>query len=115
MPYFLQIAKPELTEDWNELEKVATRWIKAEPDNSDAWFELGLANEKLGKNAEAEKAYRKSVELDAGNTDSLFRLGVMASAKGDTHETNAISMALNGISKNIAAEFSKTINCPTSC
>lgn len=115
MPYFLQIAKPQLTEDWKELEDVATSWIKAEPDSSDAWFELGLANEKLGKNTEAEKAYRKSVELDAGNTDSLFRLGVMASAKGDTNEANAISMALNGISKNIAAEFSKAINCPTSC
>jgi len=115
MPYFLQIAKPQLTEDWNELEKVATHWIKAEPDSSDAWFELGLANEKLGKSTEAEKAYRKSVELDAGNTDSLFRLGIMASAKGDTNEANAISMALNGISKNIAAEFKQAIKCPTSC
>ncbi|PKO52946.1 MAG: serine protease [Betaproteobacteria bacterium HGW-Betaproteobacteria-2] len=110
MPYFLQIAKPQLTEDWVELGKVATRWIKAEPDNSDAWFELGLANEKLGKNVEAEKAYRKSVELDAGNTDSLFRIGVMASAKGDIQEAYAISMTLSNINKNIATEYRKALN-----
>jgi serine protease Do len=115
MPYFLQIAKPQLTGDWDELGEVAARWIKAEPDNSDAWFELGLSNEKLGNNVEAEKAYRKSIELNSNNTDSLFRLGVMASAKGDINEANAISMALNGISKNIAAEFRRTIHCPTSC
>lgn len=115
MPYFLQIAKPEITEDWDDLEKVAARWTRAEPANTNAWYELGLAQEKLGKKAEAEKAYRKSVKLDAMNTDSLFRLGIIASEKGDTTEINNISVTLNDIDKIIAAEFNKMVNCPTTC
>ncbi len=115
MPYFLQIAGPELSEDWNKLVEIANRWVKSEPDNSDAWYEVGLANEKLGNKTEAEKAYRKSVALDATNTDSLFRIGVLASEKGDTAEMHAINIALKGIDQTIADEFSKSVGCPTTC
>jgi serine protease Do len=115
MPYFLQIAGPEINENWKALAEVANRWIEAEPGNSDAWYELGFANEKMGNKAEAEKAYRKSVVLDDMNTDSLFRIGVLASEKGDTAEMHAINVALLGIDENIAAEFSKAVGCPTSC
>lgn len=113
MPYFLQIAKPELTEDWNGLEKIASVWTKAEPANTNAWYELGLAQEKLGKKTEAERTYRKSVDLDAMNTDSLFRIGIIAFEKGDTAEIHKISAALNGIDERIAAEFNKTVSYPT--
>lgn len=115
MPYFLQIAGPELNQDWKALAEVANRWIKAEPHNTDAWYELGFAQENLGNKSEAEKAYRKSVELDESNTDSLFRIGVLASEKGDTAEMHAINVALLGIDADIAAEFSKAVGCPTSC
>lgn len=115
MPYFLQIAGPELSEDWKALAEVANRWLKAEPNNSEAWYELGLAQEYMGNKADAEKAYRKSVELDEMNTDSLFRIGVLASEKGDTAEMHAINVALIAIDADIAAEFSKAVGCPTSC
>lgn len=115
MPFFLQIAGPELNEDWKALAEIANRWIKAEPENSDAWYELGFAQENLGNKPEAEKAYRKSVQLDEMNTDSLFRIGVLASQKGDTEEMHAINVALFGIDADIAAEFSKAVGCPTSC
>lgn len=115
MPYFLQIAKPQLTEDWPYLEKIASSWIKAEPGNSDAWYELGLATEKLGRLEQAEQAYRKSVELDAENTDALFRIGLMAAAKGNQQEAYAISMQLNDINKNVAAEYRKALDCQSSC
>ncbi len=115
MPYFLQIAKPQLTEDWNGLEDIATRWVKAQPDNSNAWFELGMASEKLGKHVDADKAYRKSLELDAGNTDALFRIGLMAAANGNQQEAYAISMELNSINKNVAAEYRKALDCQSSC
>jgi serine protease Do len=115
MPYFLQIAGPELNEDWKALAEVANRWLKAEPNNSEAWYELGLAQENMGNKVVAEKAYRKSVELDEMNTDSLFRIGVLASEKGDTAEMHAINVALIAIDADIAAEFSKAVGCPTSC
>jgi serine protease Do len=115
MPYFLQIAGPELNEDWKALAEVAKRWVKAEPNNSEAWYELGLAQENMGNKVEAEKSYRRSVELDEMNTDSLFRIGVLASEKGDKAEMHAINVALIAIDADIAAEFSKAVGCPTSC
>jgi serine protease Do len=114
-PFFMQIAGPELQNDWGKLSEVANRWVKAEPDNSEAWYELGMANEKLGNQAEAEQAYLKSISLDASNTDSLFRIGMIASARGDAKGMHAINLALSDIDKSIAEEFSKTAGCSGAC
>ncbi|MEZ0232841.1 MAG: trypsin-like peptidase domain-containing protein [Methylophilaceae bacterium] len=114
-PFFLQVAAPELQEDWIKLQEVANNWVKAEPDNSEAWYELGLANEKLDKLAEAETAYRKSVAVNALNTDSLFRLGMLAAKKGDTKEMHTIQLTLLEIDQDIAAEFSHEAGCAEQC
>jgi serine protease Do len=114
-PYFMQIAVPELQEDWLKLAQVAERWTKAEPGSTEAWYELGNAQEHLGREAEAEAAYRKSIELQASNTDSLFRLGVMASQKGDTAQVDSINNTLLALNKDIAEEFNKAIKCKDQC
>lgn len=80
-PYFMQVAVPELREDWAKLAEVAERWVKAEPDNTEAWYELGLAREGIGKKTEAEAAYQKSVALDSTNADALTRMKALAAAK----------------------------------
>jgi serine protease Do len=114
-PYFMQIAVPELQEDWLKLAQVAERWTKAEPGSTEAWYELGNAQEHLGREAEAEAAYRKSIELQASNTDSLFRLGVMASQKGDKAQVDSINNTLLALNKDIAEEFNKAIKCKDQC
>lgn len=114
-PYFMQIAIPQLHEDWTTLAEVSKRWTAAQPDSTEAWYELGIAHENLGQQGEAERAYRKSVELDALNTDSLFRLGVIASKKGDKETMHAINLAILDIDKDLAAEFSKTVGCNGPC
>ncbi len=114
-PYFMQMAQPELNEDWNKLLAVAQAWTNAEPKNSEAWYELGLANDHLNKTSDAEKAYRQAVTLNAKNTDALFRLGVLASEKGDKAQVHAIQLSLSDIDKDIAASFSKTIGCQSQC
>ncbi len=114
-PFFMQIAVPELGENWAKLKEIAERWIKAEPNNSEAWYETGLANEKLGKQAEAEEAYRKSVALDTSNTDSLFRIGIIAAAKGDKNGVRAINLTLLSIDKDTAAQFEEATGCKTEC
>lgn len=93
-PFFMQIAIPELNKDWVKLAEVAQRWIAQSPKNSDAWYELGFANENLNKMDEAESAYRESVKLDANNTDALLRLGVIAQTKGDKVSMHNIQVAI---------------------
>ncbi|WP_137718567.1 trypsin-like peptidase domain-containing protein [Methylobacillus flagellatus] len=114
-PFFMQVAVPEINGDWAKLEQVARAWIKAEPANSDAWYELGNALENMSKLDEAETAYRKSIALEPLNTDSLFRIGVIASNKGDKNEVKAVNVALLKIDEDLAAEFSKTVGCKGSC
>lgn len=63
---------------------------KKENNNAEAWFELGLANERLKDLNAAETAYRRSIMLDDQNTDALLRLGFIAKSKDDKKEIKAI-------------------------
>lgn len=114
-PFFMQIAIPELNKDWPKLADVAQKWIDADPKNSDAWYELGTANENLNKVGEAEKAYQQSVALDASNTDSLFRLGAIAQSRGDKVSMHKINLAIAHIDKDLAQEYSHMLGCGNEC
>jgi hypothetical protein len=104
-PFFMQIAIPELKADWPKLAQVAEKWIALDPKNTDAWYELGVANENLSNSIEAKKAYEQSVALDPTNTDSLMRLGVIAQSAGDVDKVRDINLAISSISKEVAEEF----------
>lgn len=114
-PYFMQIALPEINQDWPKLAQVAQKWIDTDPKNSDAWYELGNANENLNKIDEAQKAYQQSVTLDPSNTDALLRLGIIAQSKGDKVGMHKINLAIAQIDKALAAEYSQMLGCDKEC
>jgi len=114
-PFFMQIAIPELNSDWPKLAQVAEKWLAIDPKNTDAWYELGFAQENLSKTSEAKKAYEQSVALDPNNTDSLIRLGVIAQSAGDKEGVRSINLALSHINKELAAEFSQMVGCDVEC
>ena len=114
-PFFMQMAIPELKKDWDKLAEVAGRWVIAEPASTEAWYELGYANEQLEKQTEAETAYRRALLLDANNTDALFRLGVLVANKGDKSELHRINVALSTLDKDLSDEFVKAVGCDTQC
>ena len=80
-PFFMQVAVPELQENWGKLAEVAQRWVKAEPENSEAWYELGLAQENTGQKIEAQQSYQKSLALNAGHIDARSRIKALTEAK----------------------------------
>lgn len=114
-PFFMQIAIPEINHDWSKLEKVSQKWIDADPENSDAWYELGNAQENLHKIDEAKISYQKSVLLDASNVDSLFRLGVIAKSTGDKVGMHEANVAIANVSKELALEYSMMLGCALEC
>ncbi len=114
-PFFMQVAIPELNKDWPKLAEVAQKWIDADSKNTEAWYELGLANENLSKVNEAKNAYQQAVTLDANNTDALFRLGVIAKTLGDTEGMHLANLAIANIDKELAKEFSQTLGCDITC
>ena len=85
MPFFMQIAVPQLREDWPKLAEVAKRWVKAEPQSSEAWYELGLAQENIGQQRDAQKSFQQSVDLDARNSDALSRIRALADKDTEVH------------------------------
>ena len=114
-PFFMQMAIPEINQDWPKLAQVAENWISADAKNTEAWFELGTANENLFKLEEAEKAYQQAVALDAGNIDALFRLGVIAFNKGDSVGVNAVKQSIAAIDPALAEEYRQILGCSTQC
>lgn len=114
-PYFMQVALPHLNEDWPRLKEVSERWLKAEPENPEAWFELGTAQEGLGKLELSQQSLRNATRLDPHHADALFRLGVFASRRGDREETHQVSLTLSQIDPELAENFRKEAGCSANC
>jgi hypothetical protein len=114
-PYFMQAALPHLQEDWPRLAAVSQRWIVAEPENSEAWFELGTAQEGMRQTEEAQISYRKAIALNPQHGAALFRLGVFASQRGDREELHNISLTLVSIDQTLAEDLRKAAGCSAEC
>jgi serine protease Do len=114
-PFFMQVALPQLNEDWSRLQEISRRWIEAEPQNAEAWYELGTAQEGLKEPGDAEKSYRHAAELNPRHSEALYRLGVFASQRGDRQEMHSVSSTLANIDSELAAEFDKAVGCPVTC
>ncbi|OIQ80446.1 periplasmic pH-dependent serine endoprotease DegQ precursor [mine drainage metagenome] len=114
-PFFLQAAIPELQENWTELLQLSERWVAADPDDAEAWYERGQAQEKLNMLEAAQQSYQKTISLDPAHGDALFHLGIFASRRGDQGEMHRISAALAQIDRVIAEDFNKAAGCTAAC
>lgn len=114
-PFFMQIALPRLNQEWPKLLEVSLRWIKAEPKNPEAWYELGTAQEGLENPEDAQISYRKATMIDPRHSEALFRLGVFAAQRGDRDEMHQVSITLAQIDSEMAYEFNETVGCGTEC
>ena len=101
--------------DRAEVEHQFRRWIKAEPDNAEAWYELGSAEEGLGNNNDALASYRKVVSILPSHSEALFHLGVFASQRGDRDEMHKVSLILAKVDQVLAEEFNKKVGCDKEC
>jgi len=108
-PFFMQMALPHLNGDFPKLLEVSQRWVKAEPTNAEAWYELGAAQEGLGQPDEAEKSYVSALALNPRHAEALYRTGVFASRHGDHAAVQKVSMSLAAIDSALAEDFDKTV------
>jgi len=73
-PYYLRIAVPKAKMEWEKVVPLAKEWTKTEPNNTEAWYELGYAYLSMEKYIEAKEAFIKSNQCDKNNIDPLFEL-----------------------------------------
>jgi tetratricopeptide (TPR) repeat protein len=75
-----------------------TRISQADPKDADAWLMLGRLQKLAQSSPEAEKAYRKALELDPDNEDALTGLAMVYVDLGDNK--NAADMLKRVADKN---------------
>lgn len=63
--------------------------VHARPDNARAYYNLGIALEAEGRNADARRSYQKATELDPGYADAWVNLGNAVFLAGSLREAEA--------------------------
>jgi Flp pilus assembly protein TadD len=64
------------SKDWQGLLAHCRRWTRAEPDNSLAWFSLGVAYFELGRHRESIEAFRETLRLKPDDAKAWYNLGL---------------------------------------
>lgn len=64
-------------EEWSALRALALRWQPYDPENPQVYEILGIADEHLGKTAEAARADASLIEIAPGKTELLQRAGLL--------------------------------------
>lgn len=106
-PYFLQVARPELDGNWLEVLAISQNWVKAQPNNPEGIYELGLAYEGLGKFADAKSCYEQVTTLNPKHVDALFHQGLLASKQHDQIAVDKIREAIAQADPNFIEPYNR--------
>ena len=106
-PYFMRVVIPALSEHWQSLGQIAEQWCNAEPDNAEAWYYLGLAEERQGNDSAANTYLQKALALNPQHADALFEIGMIASRQGNEAEVQRVGLILNGLDADAAEALRK--------
>ena len=81
-PFFMQIVHPYLTENWDSLLQISSRWTKREPNTAEAWFYLATAEYATKRSQKAEAHMQKVVAMNSQHSQAIYYLGLMAKESG---------------------------------
>jgi arylsulfatase A-like enzyme/tetratricopeptide (TPR) repeat protein len=76
--------------DWAAVERFARAAVEREPSSADAWNNLAIGLEELGRASEAETAYRRASEVDPRDFRALFNLGILFRKSARYNEAAAV-------------------------
>ena len=115
-PYFMRVVLPYQNGQWAELNTVAQSWVKAEPNNVEALYYAGIAEQRLTelsskdlKNVKVSKYFDQVLKLQAQHPATLIELGLIANRAGDIAEVEKTHVALKAIDSELDAEFSAAL------
>lgn len=114
-PFFMRVVLPYMGHRWDDLSLVAQAWSNTEPNNAEAWFYRGYAEEKLGNISKAVDYYRKTLTLNPEHASALFEMGMLASRQGDRAEYQRISMQLDKLDRDTADELRNAVATSNAC
>lgn len=92
-PYFMQVVHPFLTEDWQALMSIASKWTQAEPNTAESWFYLAAAEYAVKDYDKAEAHLQKVVAMNHEHSHAIYYLGLVA------EQTGQHNLALDKVAK----------------
>jgi serine protease Do len=96
-PFFMQIVLPYQNSLWQDVEKIANNWIKAEPEQAEAWYYLAQAMQSLGNKQAAIKHYQKALSLHPNHPATLKAMVFFAKKEGNVAQADKLRLTLKEI------------------
>jgi serine protease Do len=81
-PYFMQVVHPYLTENWESLRQIASKWTKQEPNTAEAWYYLAAAEYATNDVQLAEAHLQKVVTMNLQHKLAAYYLSLLAEKDG---------------------------------
>ena len=109
-PYFMRVVLPYQNQKWDELNTIAQNWVKAESNNAEAYYYLGIAQDKLGETIPAKQAFARTLMLHPQHPATLFALGLIAQRENNQAELNRLKVAMKEVNMDVLSEFDQALN-----
>ena len=115
-PYFMRVVMPYQNGQWALLKKVAQSWLAVEPDNVEALYYAGIAEQRLteislsnAKTANVNQYFQQVIKLQPQHPATLMELGLIANRAGNVAEVEKTHVALKAIDSELDVEFSAAL------
>lgn len=96
-PFFMQIVLPYQNNLWQEVEKIANQWIKAEPNLAEPWYYLGQAMQHINNTQTAIEHYQKALSLHPNHPSTLQAIALLAKKDGNQAQVDKLLLTLKEI------------------
>ncbi len=110
-PYFMKVVIPYQNKEWDTLKSISDLWIKEEPNSSDDWYFLGLADKGKKDLKAAKEAFLKAEKINPRHLDAMMGLAEIAESEKDLASLQNIQTKVNQLNTSLAEVISnKLIN-----
>ncbi len=104
-PFFMQVVQPFLTENWQSLLQIASKWTQQEPDTAESWFYLAAAEYARNDTQKAEAYMQKVLTMNNQHSQAIYYLGLMAEQTGKHSLALTYIAMLNDLDKTAASQL----------
>ena len=108
-PYFMKVVIPYQNKEWDTLKSISDLWIKEEPNSSDAWYFLGLADQGKKDFKAAKEAFLKAEKINPRHLDAMMGLAEIAESEKDLASLQNIQIKVNQLNTNLAEVISNKL------
>lgn len=108
-PYFMKVVIPYQNKEWDTLKSISDLWIKEEPNSSDAWYFLGLADQGKKDLKAAKEAFLKAEKINPRHLDAMMGLAEIAESEKDLASLQNIQTKVNQLNTSLAEVISNKL------